>query len=75
MRDCLVSGSMVLLELAALVLAAAPAFAAPPAPPMERLTLDEAVRRAISTCAAEFFQASQRWGANSGMMRFTFALR
>ena len=47
MRDCLVP-SMVLLELAALVLAAAPAFAAPPAPPMERLTLEEAVRRAIA---------------------------
>jgi len=39
---------MVLLELAALVLAAAPAFSAPPAPPMERLTLEEAVRRAIA---------------------------
>ena len=48
MRDCLVPGSMVLLELAALVLAAAPAFSAPPAPPMERLTLEEAVRRAIA---------------------------
>ena len=47
MRDCLVP-SMVLLELAAVVLAAAPAFAAPPAPPMERLTLEEAVRRAIA---------------------------
>jgi outer membrane protein TolC len=47
-RDCLVSVSIFLLELAALVLAAAPAFAAPPAPPMERLTLDEAVRRAIA---------------------------
>jgi hypothetical protein len=32
-RDCQVSVSMFLLELAALVLAAAPAFAAPPAPP------------------------------------------
>ncbi len=47
MRDCLVSVSMLLLELA-LVLVTAPAFAAPPAPPMERLTLDEAVRRAIA---------------------------
>jgi len=47
-RDCLVSVSMFLLELAALVLVTAPAFAAPPAPPMERLTLDEAVRRAIA---------------------------
>jgi len=46
-RDCLVSVSMLLLELA-LVLVTAPAFAAPPAPPMERLTLDEAVRRAIA---------------------------
>jgi len=49
-RDCpvCVLVSTFLLELAALVLAAAPAFAAPPAPPMERLTLDEAVRRAIA---------------------------
>jgi outer membrane protein TolC len=39
---------MRLLELAALVLLASPAFAAPPAPPMEQLTLDEAVRRAIA---------------------------